>query len=342
MWIGSDARAAFMALRRLGHSITVIDEHLYNPAPWRSISMRMVRKVLRSLLVRELFLETKRLADVIRPHGVFVFKGNAVHPDLIRFCKSRGVPVVNFYPDVSFLAHGPYIPRALPLYDQIFTSKSWGVADMQQQLGVKNIRFLEHGYDPELDRPWTLTDVERARYGCDVVFVGTWSPKKEKLLAHLKRALPDMRLKIWGIYWENASSPELKSSIVGDEIRGQEYSKALQGASICIGLLSERGKGSSSGDLITSRTFNIPACGAFLLHERNEESVRYFRENEEAAFFGSADELAERVQFYLQHPEKRVMVAQQGRERCQRSGYSMDDRMQSVEKWFDTHVGSTK
>ena len=338
MWLGSNARAFFLALRRLGHSIQLIDEHLYNPAPWRSIPLRIIRKTLRPLLVRELCLEAKRLADIFHPHGVFVFKGNAVHPDLIRFFQARGIPVVNFYPDVSFWAHGPYIPRALPLYDHIFTSKSWGIKDMQEQLGINNSSFLEHGFDPELDHPLLISDDERTRYCCDVVFIGTWSPKKEKLLAYLKRALPAVRLMIWGCQWEKSFAPELVSSIVGDEIIGDAYSKALQAASICLGILSEARTGARSGDTITSRTFNIPACGAFLLHERNAESVNYFKEDEEAAFFETPEELVQRVSFYLDHPLRREEVAKKGRERCLISGYSIDDRVKHIIEWFDNRI----
>ena len=338
MWLGSNARAAFMALHRLGHSIQVIDEHIYHPAPWRSIPLRIVRKLLRPLLVRELTREAIARTSVFQPQAVFVFKGNAVHPDLIRYFKNRGIPVVNFYPDVSFWTHGPYIPRALPLYDHIFTSKSWGIADMQQQLGIKNVSFLEHGYDPELDRPILLSDTERTQYGCDVVFIGTWSPKKEELLAHLKRALPEVKLVIWGSQWEKASASVLNSNIVGKEVTGEAYTKVLLAASICLGILSEVRKGASSGDTITNRTFNIPACGAFMLHERNEESVRYFKEDEEAAFFETPEELANKVQFYLQHPEKRLAVAKQGRERCLHSDYSLDGRMKSIINFFDSHL----
>lgn len=338
MWLGSDSRDAFMALIRLGNSIQVIDEHIYSGATWRSMSTRIIRRILRPLLVRELYLEARRLESVFRPHGVFVFKGNVVHPDLIRYFKKRGIPVVNYYPDVSFRTHGTYIPRALPLYDHIFTTKSWGIADMQSQLGVKNISFLEHGFDPEIHHPWRLDEEDRKLYGCDVVFIGTWSPKKEALLSHLKRSMPAVKIRIWGGAWNKSSSRELASSIVGSEITGQAYSKVLQAASICLGFLSEQRKGSTSGDLITSRTFNIPACGAFMLHERNEESIQYFTEREEAAFFESPEELVKCVRFYLKHPDIRANIARKGRERCIKSGYSIDDRMAHVSKWFAGHI----
>jgi glycosyltransferase involved in cell wall biosynthesis len=335
-WLGSNARGAFMALRRLGHSIYIIDEFHYYPLTWRSKPARLLRKLCRPLLVRELKLEARRVAGLFKPRGVFVFKGNSVPPDVIRFYQQRGVPCVNFYPDVSFAVHGRYIPKALPLYDHIFTTKSWGIADMQSQLGVKSVSFLEHGFDPEIHRPLVLSGEDRQRYGCDVVFIGTWSPKKEDLLAALRQALPKAALKVWGCGWQNSHSPELAASIQGDEVIGDEYTKALLGASICLGILSERRKGASSGDLITSRTFNIPACGAFMLHERNEESVRYFEEGVETAFYHDAEELVKKVDHYLANPRERADIAKRGRERCLTSGYSLDERMRAVVGWFET------
>lgn len=340
MWLGSNARAAFMALRRLGHSIQVIDEHLYHPAPWRSTPLRIARRLLRPLLVRELSREARRRAEIFRPHGVFVFKGNAVHPDLIRHFKSRGIPTLNFYPDVSFWTHGPYIPRALPLYDHVFTTKSWGIKDLKEQLGVEKFTFVEHGFDPEMDRAIPLAESDRQRYECDVVFIGTWSPKKEMLLAHLKRAAPGIRISIWGSYWEKQTARELKASIVGQTVEGDEYIKALLGASISLGLLSEQRTGASSGDLITSRTFNIPACGAFMLHERNNEAVRYFAEDQEAAFFETPDELVRQVSFYLANPDKRKNVAAAGQARALKSGYSLDSRMATVVRYLDERLSS--
>lgn len=333
-WLGSNARGSFMALRRLGHSIHIIDEFHYVPLTWRSTPARVIRKLFRPILVRELLLEAERLADTFKPHGLFVFKGTSVPPEVIAFYKRRGVPSVNFYPDVSFVVHGKYLPKALPLYDHIFTTKSWGIADMQSQLGVKNISFLEHGFDPELHRPLALSSEDRQRYGCDVVFIGTWSPKKDALLGMLRRALPDIRIKIWGSQWEKTTEPGLQPCIMGNEVIGDEYAKGLQGASICLGILSERRKGASSGDIITSRTFNIPACGAFMLHERNEASVRYFEEGAEAAFYNSAEELTKKVAYYLANPEERAAIAQRGRERCLKSGYSLDERMRRVVEFF--------
>lgn len=334
-WLGSDALAAFHAFRRLGHSIQIIDEWHFVPFPWASTSARLARKLLKPLMVRELAIEARRQFARFEPHLLFVFKGNSVSPDVLHACRERGVSAVMYYPDVSMMTHGAYLPKTIPLYDHIFTAKTFGLQDLASTFGMTQASFLAPGYDPEIHRPLVLTDEEKSRYGCDVSFIGTWSPKKEKTLSALSVARPDIRLKIWGCQWGRAVAPGLAGRIAGDEVTGDEYAKAIQGASICLGLLSERREGASSGDLITARTFQIPACETLMLHERNEEALEYFEEDRDAAFFGSPEELIERVDRYLADPDLRRRVARGGLDRSHRSGYSIDERMKTVIDWLE-------
>lgn len=337
-WLGSDARAAFAAMRRLGHSVQVLDPNNYLPLQWQTRLSKVVRKVLRPLFVKELTLDACNAIDRYKPHCLFVFKGNWVDPELITRCRERGIATVNYYPDVSFRSHGPYIPRALPLYDQVFNTKSYGVGDMRSQLDLKHVGFLEPGYDPELHRPVTLSSEDQATYGCDVAFIGTWSPKKEAALSSLRRALPGIKIRIWGFQWEKSRESTLRESVMGHGVIGDEYTKAICGSSICLGLLSEAGEGSSSGDLITARTFQIPACGVFMLHERNAEVLKYFDEGKDAEFFGSHEELAQKVSHYLDHEAERRQIAQNGLLRSLQDGYAIDQRMKVVLQWLDAQA----
>lgn len=335
-WLGSDARAAFMAFRRLGHSVHVIDEWHYVPLAWRSVPARAIRKAFRPLFVRELQADAERVMDRFRPDLLFVFKGAWVHPDVLRAAAARGIATANYYPDVSFMAHGSNIPAALPLYDHVFTTKTYGIEDMRRTLGVERSSFLAPGFDPEVHRPLELSPEDAAHYGCDATFIGTWSPKKEALLAALRAGAPEARLKIWGCQWEAARErrPEFAPCIMGDEVIGDEYARAIQGAKINLGILSEVRAGASSGDLITARTFQIPACGAFMLHERNPEAERYFTEGVDAGFFDAGD-LPERVKAWLANDAARARAAAAGLARSARDGYSIDAKMTTVLNWLD-------
>ena len=332
-WLGSDARASFAAFERLGQSIRVLDESHYVTKKWPGTIGKSLQRGFRPLLVNQLSRDVLRSIGEFKPHCLFVFKGNWVHPDILRSCRSQKVVAVNYYPDVSFLSHGPYLPRSLPLYDHVFNTKTYGVADMKSRLSIKKVTFLAPGFDPELHRPLELTEAERQIYDCDVVFIGTRSLKKEALLSELRQELPEIDVKIWGCQWEKSRSPNLAGSIMGREVTGTDYTRAIRGGSICLGLLSEAGNGSSSGDLITARTFQIPACGAFMLHERNNEVLSYFKEDREAAFFETGAELARKVRHYLDHPAERERIAAAGRERSLRDGYAIDSRMKVVLDW---------
>jgi spore maturation protein CgeB len=337
-WFGSDARSAFAALRRLGNSVEVVDPNYYLP-DWHSTFARGIRKLLRPLFVRELTRETLQRIKRFKPDCLFVFKGNWVQPEIVRECRQAGITTVVYYPDVSFLSHGQYIPKTLPLYDHIFTAKSFGVHDMASQLGVSNISFLEPGFDPELHRPIELTDCEKEVFGADVSFIGTWSQKKESILAALRAGLQDIRIRIWGYRWENCSNPQLRSSIMGYGITGDDYVKAICGSKICLGLLSEAGKGSSSGDYITARTFQIPACGTFMLHERNPEILQYFSEGLDVECFSSAEELIGKVRFCLEDDHYRNEVGATGLKRSVEEDYSIDRRMNVLLRWLDLRSG---
>ena len=113
-------------------------------------------------------------------------------------------------------------------------------------------------------------------------------------------------------------------------VLGREYAKCISASRICLGLLVEARPGASSGDLITARTFEIPASGGFMLHERNNEVSRYFLEDRECAMFSDADELVRKVRHYLENDRERRAVAEAGRLRCLASGYSVDARMEQV------------
>jgi len=337
-WYGSDARAAFAALRRAGHSIEVIDESHFVPTEWESFNARVIRKLFRSTMVSELTNRAARLVDLFRPSVLFVFKGNYVAAELIRNAKSAGVLTVNYYPDVSFMTHGPQLPKALPLYDHVFNTKTFGVKDMSAH-GVPSVSFLPPGFDPEIHKPVPLSASDVETFGCDVSFIGTWSPKKETMLASLKRALPDIRLRVWGNQWNKRTTRDLDDCVMGMGVHGEDYTRAICASKICLGLLSEARTGASSGDLITARTFQVPACGVFMLHERNAEVTEYFSEGTDAEFFGSTGELASKVAQYLADDGSRSRIAESGLRRSHESNYSIDQRMNDMVRWIQSARG---
>ncbi|MBA7681728.1 hypothetical protein ES703_90068 [subsurface metagenome] len=112
---------------------------------------------------------------------------------------------------------------------------------------------------------------------------------------------------------------------MGKSIVCEDYCMALSAASICLGLLSKL-----FPETTTTRSFEIPACGAFMLAERTNEHLELFEEGKEAEFFSSNEELIKKIRYYINHPEKRKRIAEAGRQRCLKSRYSYQDRLKEI------------
>lgn len=329
LWQGANDYAFVRAFRRMGHSVRAVSEKEYLPS-WQSRLLRPVRRVLNDRIVEEYNRAILREARMLQPDLLFVFKGALVKGETLRAIREAGTICIQFYPDVSFRTHGPHLPKALPEYDWIFSTKSFGLKDMADQLSVTNSSFLPHAFDPETHVPAACSATDAGRYACDLSFVGNHSPKKQKILEDLKRAIPDLALKIWG----SAAWSVIPDFYQGHPVLGIEYAKAIGLSRINLGLLSEQREGASSGDLITARTFEIPGAGGFMLHERTTEAEQFFEDGKECVFFDDLDDLVDKIRYYLAHDDERRRIAEAGRARCLASGYSTDDRARVVIEKF--------
>jgi glycosyltransferase involved in cell wall biosynthesis len=305
------------AFARCGPMVNCVDQGNYLPMPHsRRLFVRGIYRLLYPLFLRQYNDRVAAELRLFRPHLMVVYKGMSLEPRSLLLARELGVTCCNIYPDVSAFTHGPHIPRCIPLYDHVFTTKSFGARDFQQHFNVNSISYLPHGYDPELHRPMHVTPELQQQFGADASFIGTWSPKKETYLAAVAANANSFKFKIWGAQWEKCNTAALRPHIVGRDIMGTLYPVAIQTSRINIAILSEAWTGSSSGDQTTSRTFHIPASGGFMLHERTEELSHFYEEGKEVVCFSSPDELAKKVRFYLEHESDRERIRCAGHQRC--------------------------
>lgn len=66
---------------------------------------------------------------------------------------------------------------------------------------------------------------------------------------------------------------------------------------------------------IKGRTFEVPACGGFLLTGNADNIGDYYAEGKEIVIFKDKNDLAEKCKFYLGHEEERIAIARAGYER---------------------------
>lgn len=66
---------------------------------------------------------------------------------------------------------------------------------------------------------------------------------------------------------------------------------------------------------IKGRTFEVPACGGFLMTQPAEDLADYLEPGVDCATFGNFDELVERVRYYLNNEPERRAIAEHGYQR---------------------------
>ncbi len=260
------------------------------PVRWSSFALRGARRLLLPLFVRDY---NRAILEHLGNRGIdflLVFKGKHLFPETLANFVNGGLPAYCMYPDVSFLDHGPDIWRCLPLYQCVFTTKSFHMEDVKLRQQVQNLRLVSHGFDPDVHRPLQIAQRVHSAYACDVSFVGCWSVKKQNLLSALVEQRPNVNLRIWGPGWERAGDT-LQGHWEGRGAYGDELCLIYQASKINLGLLSEAGGGTAVGDQVTARTWQIPATGAFMLHEATAELERYFQPGREVGVFATPAEL---------------------------------------------------
>ena len=232
--------------------------------------------------------------------------------------------IVGYSPDDMYARHNQSrrFRRHLKLYDIYFTTKSYGVAELGQ-LGCPAAAFSGNAYDPHTHRPLPVDAADRQRYGGPVGFIGTWEGARANSMYRL--ASEGFPVRVWGNMWERQRQQHPDLHIEGKALYADEYARAINAFDVNLCFLRKLNR-----DLQTQRSIEIPACGAFMLAERTPEHAGLFEEGREAEFFGSDDELVEKVRYYLAHPERRRQIAAAGRERCLRDGYSYHDRLAEI------------
>lgn len=325
---GSTGLERLNALKTLGHDVITFDFDPY---------VRRINRIKRSLEIRlnwgpdvwALNRDLQRFAIGVDYDLAWISKGVWIYPQTVQsLTKNATCLVIHYTPDAQILFNRTrHFIKSIPYYDFLVTSKPWEV-NLYKKCGAKKVVSIPQGINLDLLRPYKVTGAEYNRLKSDVCFIGHYERHYKFLIRKAYKTGADVA--VWGPSWQRKSlfSSWLKKVVRGSGVWHQDYAKAICCTKIGLGLLQK-----FIPETATTRTFEIPACGTFMLAERTDEHLSLFEEGKEAEFFDSDDELADKVRYYLSHPEERKRIAAAGRQRCVRSGYGNLDRMQEILKY---------
>ena len=266
--------------------------------------------------------------DVNNPDLIWIDGGELFGAKAVQILKQHNIPVVLFnHDDPTGSRDGQRFAScrsALPYYDVITAVREDSDAELKLICKGKVLRIWM-SYD-EIEHQALPHEQLADGYQSDVCFIGTWMRQENRDLFLLDLQSRGLNIAIWGDRWQKSAYwPQLKNHWRGSSLSGQDYVSAIQGAKICLGLLSKGNR-----DLHTTRSMEIPYAGGLLCAERTAEHLELYRENEEAVFWSDAQECAEKCHDLLAHPEKRERIRLAGMKRVLENKVGNEDICQQI------------
>lgn len=337
-------------LHDLGHEIVPLNTQ----TPWDKpswLSRRVQQGLSRGPTIKQINQQVAKLVGESKPDFLWAEKQEYLEPDTLQQIRRQGIRTLHFTPDPYFTLswkRTPLMDACMPLFDYVVTAKQYELTEYEAT--CQKVIYMPLGFSLAVHRPYfPINRQQVTHFQSDVGFLGGWEPRRERLLDSIVTHT-NSRLKIWGYSWDHVrdgrwtprrayrmrllsgnddfqirQNDRLARALQGGEVYGDQYAWALSGAKIGVGFLRK-----VCPDQHTTRTFEIPACGSLLLADRTVEHQDFFVEGVEADFFSSAEELTEKVCFYLNNEKVRARVAYNGYLKCQSAGYSYHSRMREV------------
>ena len=314
------------ALERLGHTVVPLNSYDYQPQS--ELLRKVVHRTQMGVWVRRLNRDVLAAAERERPEVFWADKLLGLRPETLARLREMGVATVSYMIDNAF---GPrrdpgwrLYMKDIPYFDLHVVQRDSNVVDYRSR-GARDVIKIQTAYEPTIHYPpaegWS--DAERTR---DVSFIGTAYDDRPEFLTRLWREC-GLSIAISGssVWRERLDAEAAAALYTGSELYGAAYREAVWQSKINLSFLTH-----SNHDEFAHKSFEIAACGGFLLAERSEGHAARFEEDREAVFFTGFEECVAKIRRYLPDEAARERIAAAGRERAVRSGYSNDAQMALV------------
>jgi spore maturation protein CgeB len=315
------------ALERLGHTVVPFNSFGYES------SNQIVRKIAYRLClgpgVDRLNRDLLRIAAAEGVDVVWADKLLWLRPNTIEKLRSMGIYTLSYMIDNAF---GPrrdpgfrLYMKSIPHYDLHVVQRDKNISDYRDH-GARDVIKIQTAYEPTLHFPppegWSDADRDR-----DVSFIGTPYDQRASFLTRLWKEFGLSVSVSGGLVWKKAFGPEATAAIYksNGELFRDAYREGIWRSRINLSFITH-----SNCDEFVHKSFEIAACGGFLLAERSDGHRQRFVEDEEAVFFSTIEECAEKIRRYLPDEAARSRIAAAGCARAERDGYHNDRQVELI------------
>jgi hypothetical protein len=319
------------ALERLGH--TVVPFNLLDYLPSNAFVRKLEHRAQIGTHVTRLNHDLLALAKSEHPDVFWADKLLSLRPETLEALRAFGIRTVSYMIDNAF---GPrrdpgwrlYL-KCIPLFDLHAVQRDSNIADYKER-GARNVIKIQTAFEPTLHFPppphfFPVGDHDSVR-NPGVSFIGTPYDNRAEFLTRLWRDF-HMPVVVSGneVWRKHLSSDVAEAIYTGSELFGADYREAIWRAKINLSFLTH-----SNQDEFAHKSFEIAACGGFLLAERSAGHAARFVEDEEVVFFTGVEECAAKIHRYLPDEAARERIAAAGQARALRDGYDNDTQVSRI------------
>ena len=313
------------ALVRAGHDVSAIDTIAYRAKHplLRKLEFRASAGPHVQRLNRDILAEAERFM----PEVVWADKVLWMRPATLDALRARGITTVSYMIDNFF---GPrrdpgwrLYAKTIPHYDLHCTQRDVNVASYRAA-GARDVMKIQTAFEPTIHFPADppYTDAQRDR---GVSFIGTSYDDRAQTLMRLHAEGFPVTISGGPQHWRAPLGPEFETLYREGELYRQQYREAIWRSQINLSFLTH-----GNQDEFVHKSFEIAACGGFLMAERSRGHSERFVEDKEAVFFTGYDELLAKVRRYLPDEAARNRIALAGMRRAWSSGYDNDTQVQRI------------
>lgn len=314
------------ALDRAGHTVITLDALAY--LPQSRLGAALVHRLIAGPHVARLNRDILALAERERPDIFWADKLLWLRPATLDRLRALGIRTVSYMIDNPFGTRNDpgwrVYMQAIRHWDLHIVQRDSNIEDYRRR-GARDVLKIQTAYEPSIHFPpppgWSDADRNRG-----VSFIGTPYDQRAEFLTSLWRDHGFPVVISGDRQWPQRLQPDALAALyTGGELYLDAYREAIWRSKINLSFLTHANK-----DEFAHKSFEIAACGGFLLAERSAGHLARFVEDEEAVFFTGLEECSAKIQRYLQDEPARTRIAAAGQHRALTSGYSNDAQITRI------------